>query len=106
DWVEQAIGLAPNLVEALPAELRARRGLAAVADAVKAVHLPEGEEDLDGARERLAFEELFLYQAVLTARKRTHRTARPAPRLGKPGELVSRWIDSLPFEPTAGQLAA
>ena len=28
EWVEQAIGLAPNAIEALPAELRARRGLA------------------------------------------------------------------------------
>ena len=106
EWVEQAIGLAPNLVEALPAGLRARRGLAAVADAVKAVHFPAGEEDVEGARERLAFEELFLYQAVLAARKRTHRTARPAPRMGPAGELVSRWLESLPFEPTAGQLAA
>ena len=26
--------------------------------------------------------------------------------MGKPGELVARWIESLPFEPTAGQLAA
>jgi ATP-dependent DNA helicase RecG len=106
EWVEQAIGLAPNLVEALPAELRARRGLAAVADAVDAVHFPAGEEDVEGARERLAFEELFLYQAILTSRRRARRVARPAPRMGAPGELVSRWLDSLPFEPTAGQLAA
>jgi ATP-dependent DNA helicase RecG len=106
EWVEQAIGLAPNVVEALPAELRARRGLAAVADAVKAVHFPAGEEDVEGARGRLAFEELFLYQAVLASRRRAHRVARPAPRMGTPGELVSRWLESLPFEPTAGQLAA
>jgi ATP-dependent DNA helicase RecG len=106
EWVEQAIGLAPNLVEALPAELRGRRGLAGVADAVRAVHFPEGEGEVDGARERLAFEELFLYQAVLATRKRTHRAARPAPRLGAAGELVRRWLESLPFEPTAGQLAA
>jgi ATP-dependent DNA helicase RecG len=106
EWVEQAIGLAPNLVEALPAGLRARRRLAPVADAVHAIHFPEREEDVEGARERLAFEELFLYQAVLAARKRTHRTARPAPRMGPAGELVSRWLESLPFEPTAGQLAA
>jgi ATP-dependent DNA helicase RecG len=106
EWVEQAIGLAPNLVEALPAGLRTRRRLAPVADAVHAIHFPQREEDVEGARDRLAFEELFLYQAVLAARKRTHRTARPAPRMGSAGELVSRWLESLPFEPTAGQLAA
>src|SRR5262249_41937504 len=45
-------------------------------------------------------------QAILASRKRTHRTARPAPRFGKPGEAVGRWIESLPFEPTRDQLKA
>jgi ATP-dependent DNA helicase RecG len=105
-WVEQAILLAPDFIEALPAELRARRGLAGLGDALSAVHFPEGSEDVQQARKRLAFEELFLYQAVLATRKRSHRAARPAPRLGGPGEAVGRWIESLPFEPTRDQLAA
>jgi ATP-dependent DNA helicase RecG len=105
-WLEQAIALTPNAIEALPAELRARRHLAGIADAIHAMHFPESEEDVDGARDRLVFEELFLYQAVLATRKRTHRTARPAPRMGAPGDLVARWIGSLPFEPTADQLVA
>ncbi|HEY1356584.1 MAG TPA: ATP-dependent DNA helicase RecG [Solirubrobacterales bacterium] len=105
-WVEQAIDLAGNLIEPLPAELRARRGLAGSADAVRAAHFPEGEHDIEAARARLAFEELFLYQAILTTRKRSRRTARPAPRLGAPGEMVGRWVESLPFAPTADQRAA
>lgn len=105
-WVEQAIPLAGNFIEALPAELRARRKLASVGDALHAVHFPDSEEDVEEARTRLAFEELFLYQAILATRKRSHRAARPAPRLGKPGESVGRWIESLPFEPTRDQLAA
>jgi ATP-dependent DNA helicase RecG len=105
-WMEQAIGLVGNVLEPLPVELRTRRGLAGAADAVKAVHFPEGEEDVEQARARLAFEELFLYQALLTTRKQSHRTARPAPKLGKPGDAVGRWIESLPFEPTKDQLRA
>jgi ATP-dependent DNA helicase RecG len=105
-WMEQAVPLAGHAIEALPAELRTRRGLASVGDAIQAVHFPESETDIAQARERLAFEELFLYQAILTTRKRTHRTARPAPRLGRPGEPVGRWIESLPFEPTGDQLRA
>jgi ATP-dependent DNA helicase RecG len=105
-WMEQAVALAPNLIEPLPAELRARLGLAGVGDAIAAVHFPERKEDVEDALERLAFEELFLYQAILATRKRSHRKARPAPRLGRPGELVGRWIEALPFEPTADQLAA
>jgi ATP-dependent DNA helicase RecG len=106
DWAEQACRLAPNAIEGLPAPLRARRELAGVADAIAVAHFPEGSEDLAAARERLGFEELFLHQALLATRKRTHRTARPAPRLGRPGDLVGRWLESLPFEPTADQLAA
>jgi ATP-dependent DNA helicase RecG len=102
-WMEQAIHLADNMLEPLPAELRVRRALARVADAVTAVHFPKNESDVEQARERLAFEELFLYQAILTTRKRTHRAARLGPQLGEPGELVGRWIGSLPFEPTADQ---
>jgi ATP-dependent DNA helicase RecG len=105
-WVEQAVRWVGNVPEPLPAELRRRRELASVADAIKAMHFPERPDDADGARERLAFEELFLYQALLATRKRSHRAARPAPRLGKPGELVGRWIESLPFEPTKDQLKA
>jgi ATP-dependent DNA helicase RecG len=105
-WMEQAIDLVGNVPEPLPVELRVRRELAGAADAVKAVHFPEREDDVEQARQRLAFEELFLYQALLTTRKRSHRTARPAPKLGKPGELVGRWIESLPFEPTKDQLKA
>jgi ATP-dependent DNA helicase RecG len=105
-WVEQAIALVGNVLEPLPVELRMRRELAGAADAVKAMHFPETEEDVEQARERLRFEELFLYQAILTTRKRAHRVARPAPKLGKPGEQVGRWVASLPFEPTRDQLKA
>jgi ATP-dependent DNA helicase RecG len=105
-WMEQAMSWVGNVLEPLPVELRVRRELAGAADAVKAVHFPESEDDVEVARERLAFEELFLYQALLTTRKQSHRTARPAPKLGKSGELVGRWIESLPFEPTKDQLKA
>jgi ATP-dependent DNA helicase RecG len=106
EWALQACRFAPNVIEGLPAELRARRRLAGIADAIVAAHFPDAEDDLANARERLAFEELFLHQALLATRKRTHRAARPAPRFGAPGELVGRWINSLPFELTGDQLGA
>ena len=54
----------------------------------------------------MKFEELFLYQAILATRKRSHRVARPAPRIGTAGKTVGRWLESLPFEPTGDQLKA
>jgi ATP-dependent DNA helicase RecG len=106
EWVEQCTRWASNVVEGLPAEVRARKGLAGAGDAIKAVHFPESERDVEEARERLKFEELFLYQAILATRKRAHRVARPAPRIGTAGRTVGRWLESLPFEPTGDQLKA
>jgi ATP-dependent DNA helicase RecG len=106
EWAEQAVRWTPNAIEGLPAGLRTGRRLGGLADALRVAHFPESKEELDAARERLAFEELFLHQALLATRKRSHRVARPAPRLGKPGELVGRWLESLPFEPTGDQLKA
>ena len=106
DWVGQAVDLAPNAIEGLPADIRARHRLAAIGDALRVVHFPQDMDELEPANKRLAFEELFLHQALLATRKRSHRTARPAPRFGKPGDLVARWLDSLPFELTGDQLKA
>jgi ATP-dependent DNA helicase RecG len=106
EWAEQAVMLAPNVIEGLPSDIRVRRRLAGVGEALRAAHFPESTEELTEARARLGFEELFLHQALLATRKRTHRTSRPAPRFGKPGGLVERWLSSLPFEPTGDQLNA
>ena len=46
---------------------RARRRLAAVADALFAIHFPDDAEAAASARERLAFEELFLHQVALAS---------------------------------------
>ncbi|HEX4751488.1 MAG TPA: ATP-dependent DNA helicase RecG, partial [Solirubrobacterales bacterium] len=106
EWAEQAIRLAPNAIEGLPAELQAKRRLGSVGAAITAAHFPQSPEELEEARRRLGFEELFLHQALLTTRKASHRRARPAPRFGRPGPTVERWIAALPFAPTADQRAA
>jgi ATP-dependent DNA helicase RecG len=106
EWAEQAVAWAPNAIEGLPARMRARRALCGIGDALRCAHFPQSEADLAGARRRLGFEELFLHQAILATRKRRHRTARPAPRFGAAGELVNRWLESLPFDPTGDQRLA
>jgi ATP-dependent DNA helicase RecG len=106
EWAEQAVPLARNAIEGLPAELQVKRRLGSVGAAITAAHFPRSPEELEEARRRLGFEELFLHQALLTTRKASHRRARPAPRFGRPGDLVERWIASLPFAPTADQRAA
>jgi ATP-dependent DNA helicase RecG len=95
-----------NEIEPLPAALRARERLPGRADALHAAHWPESHEEVAPARRRLAFEELLLFQLALVGRRRTRQESRRAEELSEPGELVQRWLASLPFELTAGQQEA
>jgi ATP-dependent DNA helicase RecG len=106
DWAWQARPLARNAVEPLPARTRTQRRLAGAGDALATVHFPGSEDDAAEARRRLAFEELFLYQAALAARRACQRQQRRAPALPEGGEFVERWLAALPFELTADQLRA
>ena len=103
EWAWQAVLLAPNAVEPLPAELRVRRRLALAGDSLAAAQFPESLEEAEEARRRLAFEELFLHQVALAARKSHRRARRPGIPLPAAAELTARWLDSLPFELTGDQ---
>jgi ATP-dependent DNA helicase RecG len=106
EWAWQAVPMARNAVEALPAELRARHRLAGAGDSLASAHFPSSLDDAEQARHRLAFEELFLHQAALLARRRSREASRPGIALGEPGESVARWLASLPFELTEDQRGA
>jgi ATP-dependent DNA helicase RecG len=106
EWAFQARGVARDAIEPLPARIRAARRLAAVGDALAAAHFPASDEDVGVARERLAFEELLLHQAALASRRSEHDSSRSAVAVGPAGELVGRWVESLPFELTADQRQA
>jgi ATP-dependent DNA helicase RecG len=106
EWVWQAVEYASDAVETLPAEIRARRRFGAEADALRCAHFPDSPEQASAARDRLAFEELCLHQGALAMRRGARERSRPGIPLGESGELVARWIDSLPFELTKGQLQA
>ncbi len=69
EWVWQAIPLARHAVEPIPGRLRRELRMAGVADSLVASHFPADEHAAEAGRERLAFEELFLYQAALVSRR-------------------------------------
>ena len=69
EWVWQAIPQARHAVEPVPGRLRRELRLAGAEDALVASHFPADEHAAEAARERLAFEELFLYQAALVSRR-------------------------------------
>ncbi|HWH19173.1 MAG TPA: ATP-dependent DNA helicase RecG, partial [Solirubrobacterales bacterium] len=106
EWAEQAVPLARNAIEGLPAAVQVKHRFGSVGSAIKTAHFPSSPGELEEARRRLGYEELFLHQALLTTRKTSHRRARPAPRFGRPGAVVERWLADLPFAPTEDQRAA
>src|SRR4051794_31930253 len=95
-----------HVVEPLPAWLRLVESLPDRPAAVDAIHFPEDEDEEPTARRRLAFEELFLLELSLAARKRARQTELLAPSVTATGELVDPWLASLPFELTGDQRRA
>jgi ATP-dependent DNA helicase RecG len=100
--VDAALPLAAHVPDPLPAELRERERLALKRDALAAVHRPRDLEEAERGRQRLAFEELLVLQVGI-ARRAAERENTLAPALGKPGELIRRYREGLPFALTPYQ---
>jgi ATP-dependent DNA helicase RecG len=98
----QALGLARDEGEKLPASLLASDGLPLHADALMALHRPRSLAEAEAGRARLAFEELVVLRLALARTAAQHEQASSEP-LGPPGELVERYVASLPFSLTPDQ---
>lgn len=85
----------------LPAAYRQRflsRG-----EAVRMMHLPSSYEMAEKARDRLAFDELFVQQMALKQRRRSRKTDAEGVRLCGDEVKEQAMIDSLPFRLTSAQ---
>ena len=99
-------GSIADVSDPLPGSLIASERLPSRADALDAIHFPADTHAEDSARERLAFDELFLMQLDLLRRRAGRELAVAAPILNEPPDLTTRWRDQLPFKPTADQITA
>lgn len=101
--VDQALGrFSPLLGEILPETIRRRHRLAGRAEAIRNIHFPAGATELEAARRRLAYDEIFSIQ-LLMALRREARGAQAAVALEKPGDLTARLVGGLPFQLTGAQ---
>ncbi len=93
-----------EVVEPLPAGLRAGERLPDRRGALAATHFPASDDDHEGGRRRLAFDELLLVQLALLRRRRRRREHGTAPMLDDERELTARWLGTmLPFPLTGDQ---
>ena len=109
-WLHTAVEGGPRrtavvreIEDPLPPEIRERRALLALPEAMKEVHFPSSDAVLQEGKRRLAFDELLTLQLGLAQRRaRWQRDAR-APLLQAPDALVASWVAALPFTLTAAQ---
>ena len=106
EWIWQATPLARHAVEPIPGRLRRELRMASATEAIVASHFPADEHQAEAARERLAFEELFLYQAALVSRRGRRVSGKRGIELPPAGTDVAGWLESLPFELTGDQRSA
>jgi ATP-dependent DNA helicase RecG len=110
-WIRRIVFSALSLYldrvrDYFPPETRRKLGLPELRESILELHRPQGRESWRAARNRLAFDELFLLQTGLLLRKKRHAAARknaPSFVRGKPGEKFGSFLRSLPFPLTGAQ---
>ena len=93
----------PPLKEILPREILTAQDLMPLDRAMRAVHFPQNYAELNEAKRRLAFDELFLIQCGLMLIKRQTQDERLGIIHGKNGKLVKAVLAKLPFDLTGDQ---
>lgn len=94
---------APNLPDFLPQEVKHHAQLLELSEAIKQAHYPDSEWLRDRARRRLAFDELFLIQLGVLAKRRDWREGEPGTPLEADSECLQAFLASLPFTLTSAQ---
>ena len=89
------------LYEFLPDKIITRHNLMSYADAIKYMHSPTDENNFKQARNRLAFDELFLLQTGIYMRREIF--TKSGAKVLQPGKLYNAFIKSLSFEMTRAQ---
>ncbi|HGJ66173.1 TPA: ATP-dependent DNA helicase RecG [bacterium] len=103
-WLKIAVDQYASFVfEILPYDIRERLSLIDRISAVKNIHFPESQKHLDSARQRLAFDELFLLELGLGLKKQKWQIDEEGIIFRRRTDLVQRFIESLPFKLTKAQ---
>lgn len=105
--IERSVDLAlaglADVEDPLPEDIRKNEKLIDLSLALRAIHKPSSQEELEQARLRLKWDEALALQVVL-AKQRHEEDSWPAvPRVEKPDGLLAAFDARLPFKLTKGQ---
>lgn len=103
DTVEKLLASIDYIDDPLPPDLSTRMGLCPLDQAVRAIHRPATEEELEAAVKRLVFGELFTMELGLLSHGRKSRVR--TDKIMHPCDMTP-FYDSLPFALTGAQRRA
>lgn len=92
-----------KIAEFLPNEILGKFSLPKLEKALCDIHFPNTPEDQKTARERFAFEELFLIHLSVLGRKKDWSAKRAFQKITIPGEITAEFISKLSYELTGAQ---
>ncbi len=96
---------APKIQDYLPEDVRSRVGLYPLPEAIKEIHFPSSQASLEKARQRLAFDELFLIQLGMQQKRREWKRGKAVP-IEPSEQVLDLFIGRLPFDLTGAQRRA
>jgi len=96
----------PELPEFLPEDVRVSGGLLLLHEAIRQAHYPDTEQSKDQARKRLAFDELFLIQLGVLAKKRDWQEEGTGNAFNTDSNCLEPFFNSLPYKLTSAQVRA
>lgn len=91
-------------IEFLPSEIIEKRNLIAYRDAINLIHLPNTLEDVQKAKKRLAYDELFLFQLKLLLFRNNRRKILKNRQYSVNRELLEKFQKCIPFKLTNAQI--
>ncbi|QDB79836.1 ATP-dependent DNA helicase RecG [Georgenia wutianyii] len=92
-----------DVPDPVPTEILERDGLPTLREALRLVHDPRTEEDWRRGRERLRYEEAFVLQTALAARRAEAEAEAATAREARAGGIRDTFAKRLPFTLTEGQ---
>ncbi len=92
-----------DLPDHVPYSLRLRHGYPPRSQALREMHFPVSTGRLNRARQRMAYDELFVMQVALAMRRQRLKQETTGIAHASPGSLLKTFIASLPFSLTGAQ---
>lgn len=87
----------------LPKNIKKAKKLIDLNDALNWLHFPQNLDQIEKARRRLAFDELFLIQLAAQLRKNDWKQGETAPEIKIKSKQIEKFLKNLPFKLTQAQ---